>query len=402
MSDAMLYLRPRGSSFQWLILDGDVVSVRGEGTADDFDAAMESLAFEGPARLLIPAEDVLLTSADVPSRQAKQVAQAVPFVIEEALAADIDECHFAIGVRNPSGAIPVAVIETVKLRSMLDALGALGLNVVAARVDALCLPGKFPQLVVDPQRLHLRTGLNEGLGLEREHLSTVLELLDRQQLDALTIRVAGDVDIGIELASINGDGEVTLAADPLLDDVFELMCRDFDAAPLEMLQGDFKVAEVVTQGSGGWRSVAILAACAFFLHVLLLSGQGIYMSQQAAVYESQATELYRTVFPADKNVRDLRRRWRNHLGGSAGSADGAFISVFGTLAAQLPGSQLTLNNVNFNESRGDLILQFEAGRSEELVSFSQTLTGLGLDAEIGTITQEEDRVRGTIKVGTGG
>ena len=64
----------------------------------------------------------------------------------------------------------------------------------------------------------------------------------------------------------------------------------------------------------------------------------------------------------------------------------------------IPGSNLVLNNVNYNESRGDLILQLETSRSELLILFSQTLTKLGLNAEIGTINQGEDSVRGSIKV----
>ena len=59
---------------------------------------------------------------------------------------------------------------------------------------------------------------------------------------------------------------------------------------------------------------------------------------------------------------------------------------------------LTLNNVNFNESRGDLVLQVLGSRSEALVEYTQQLSGKGLDAEIGTITQEGDGVRGSIRV----
>ncbi len=75
-----------------------------------------------------------------------------------------------------------------------------------------------------------------------------------------------------------------------------------------------------------------------------------------------------------------------------------FVGLFSTAAGSLAGSSLVLNNVNFNENRGDLILQLEAPRSEQLVLFSQTLSKLGLDAEIGTISQEDSAVRGSIKV----
>ena len=52
---------------------------------------------------------------------------------------------------------------------------------------------------------------------------------------------------------------------------------------------------------------------------------------------------------------------------------------------------------------GDLILQLTATQSDHLVQFSQTLNKVGLDADIGTISQYEDSVRGSIKIrGFGG
>ena len=57
-----------------------------------------------------------------------------------------------------------------------------------------------------------------------------------------------------------------------------------------------------------------------------------------------------------------------------------------------------LGSVNYNDSRGDLILQVQAPRSDLLVSFVQTLKGAGLQADIGTINQEADVVKGSIKI----
>ena len=78
------------------------------------------------------------------------------------------------------------------------------------------------------------------------------------------------------------------------------------------------------------------------------------------------------------------------------------MALFAQSSRGLMSAGLTLSNVNFNESRGDLILQVEGRRSEELVQYTQQLTGQGLSAEIGTITQENDGVRGSIKVKAGG
>ncbi len=76
--------------------------------------------------------------------------------------------------------------------------------------------------------------------------------------------------------------------------------------------------------------------------------------------------------------------------------------MFSEAAKNLLGSELVLDNVNYNETRGDLIFQVQAPQSEKLVAFVQKLVNAGLKAEIGTISQEEDVVKGSIKIRSGG
>jgi hypothetical protein len=58
--------------------------------------------------------------------------------------------------------------------------------------------------------------------------------------------------------------------------------------------------------------------------------------------------------------------------------------------------------VNYNESRGDLVLQLETARSDGLIAYSQTLDKAGYDAVIGTINQGEESVKGSVKIKAGG
>ena len=119
---------------------------------------------------------------------------------------------------------------------------------------------------------------------------------------------------------------------------------------------------------------------------------------QADKFENQARSLYAEIYPNDRNVRDIRRRWKAHLGQVGDGSDGGFLPMFADTAKHLPGSELVLNNINFNESRGDLVLQLEADKSEQLIQFSQTLEKLDMNAEIGTINQGEDSVKGSIRI----
>ena len=142
----------------------------------------------------------------------------------------------------------------------------------------------------------------------------------------------------------------------------------------------------------------MLAGCAFLLHLMLMLGQAIFLDMKATQYTNQAEALYKEVFPADRNVRDLRRRWRSHLSKTATGGEQEFLALFGQAAFNIPGSSLVLINANYNESRGDLILSMIAPRSEQLVAYAESLVQAGLEAEIGTISQEENSVQGSIKI----
>ena len=61
--------------------------------------------------VLVPGADVLLAEPEVPARAGAKLQQLVPYALEEQLADDIDDLHFAIGKRaTESSRTPVAVV----------------------------------------------------------------------------------------------------------------------------------------------------------------------------------------------------------------------------------------------------------------------------------------------------
>mgnify|MGYP003303069438 FL=1 len=76
----------------------------------------------------------------------------------------------------------------------------------------------------------------------------------------------------------------------------------------------------------------------------------------------------------------------------------SFMKVFPEAARHVPASDMQLISVNFNASRGDLIMQLQASRNEQFVTLARTLSQAGLQADIGTLSQDEGLVRGNIKI----
>ena len=113
--------------------------------------------------VLLPAADVIITQADVPARGAR-LLQALPFALEEQLADDIDNLHFAAGQRRASGRTPVAVIRHDRFADYVARLGDAGIDATAVYVETqglARLPGTISLLIDDDLTI-----INDGADVE--------------------------------------------------------------------------------------------------------------------------------------------------------------------------------------------------------------------------------------------
>ncbi len=387
-----LFFRQSADSFEWLKFNG-----QGQLLAAG-ESQLAEIEVDGHAIFVVPGADVLHTTAVVPSRQYRQILQAVPYVIEESLAVDIEACFFALGDRTAQGEIEVAVVDLELMRKWYEEIATSHLDVaVVVTEHDLVNAGSRNAVLLDEGRAHIDLQNNASVTLPEGELALAAEVLEEGvQLDIWSASTLTQ-KVDLQLKELEAAG-VQVERLESTETPFERLCRGYTGAEINLLQGPFKRQERQSSRMNVWRSVAVLAAAALFLHIAGLAGQGWYLQTKASEFEDETRALYAAIFPEDRNVRDIRRRWNAHLGKQQ-TTDGGFISLLSRSTRQLDGSGLTLININFNESRGDLVLQVIGKQSEALVEYSQALISMGLDAEIGTITQDDDGVRGSVRVG---
>ncbi len=66
--------------------------------------------------VIVPAEDVLLTSAVLPKLSRSRLLQALPYAIEDQLTSDVESLHFVPADSQPDGTTPVVVVAQDKMR----------------------------------------------------------------------------------------------------------------------------------------------------------------------------------------------------------------------------------------------------------------------------------------------
>ena len=99
--------------------------------------------------VLVPSAEVLTTTVDIPVKGAKLLA-ALPFALEEHLADDIEDLHFAAGAKRSSGHTPVSVVSHARMEDWLAALSYAGIqpdSVVADSYGLARIPGTISMLV---------------------------------------------------------------------------------------------------------------------------------------------------------------------------------------------------------------------------------------------------------------
>ena len=212
-----------------------------------------------------PGEDVRLSRLEVSDDERKHLTKSLPFMLEEQVAEDIEDLHFAAAPLERND-YAVAVCT----RERMDAWSTLleefpGVNQWIPEPMLLpWQPGEWC-LVLESGRAVVRSGPAEGFSVEREMLPLLLEGALASGTEPRDVIIYG-ADQGADSA---------LVPDRLQDRVqwrhgrcpAALMLSDASETPLNLRQGDFAPRLPLGRWWRQWRAVAALFAVAFLLHL---------------------------------------------------------------------------------------------------------------------------------------
>src|SRR3954468_14298168 len=126
MAESLIIQLRDGVVPQWMVCDQDGHVI--------VNALSGELAQAGPLSvgrrtvIVVPATDALTTEAEAPAKSASKLAQVIPFALEERVADEIEDLHFALGERNSStGRVVVLVVARARIDGWLAELGAAGI-----------------------------------------------------------------------------------------------------------------------------------------------------------------------------------------------------------------------------------------------------------------------------------
>ncbi len=374
-------------SISWLVWASHSQEVIASGELPGADALVELAERLGtrPVVALVPASDVVLKQVALPGKPSRQVLQALPYMLEEEQAEDIEQLFLALGkVVQHDGQYSqqVAICQRERLEHWLGWLQHAGFSVSRMLPDALLLPEQqLPACIQLQQQWLLKQSSWQVSAIEANWWPDYL------QLAALPM-----------LTSYSPWPEELLQSHQLAEPELPLalLASELDKQDFTLLQGEYKPKRQVNRHWQIWRMPALLALACLALYLLQLGATGYQLSRQAASLSEQSRQLYLQAFP-DERIVNLSRQVQQKLAASGGGQQQSFLTLLHSLQQQLAKvPDISLDNLRFDAKRAELRF---AAKGDGFQSFERLKTGLeqaGFTVEQGALSNDGGKVQGSV------
>lgn len=345
--------------------------------------------------VLVPGTDVLLAEPEVPMKAGTKLQQVVPFALEEQLADDIDDLHFAIGKRaSDSSRTPVAVVRRSLMDEWLTSLKSSGLDPEAMYTESDLLPENPGQAIalMEEDVVVVRPPAGSPVTLPVEALGEALEIAQQATPElAATGGIRGLVlytgaaewhqhSAKVESLRERFDGIKIqlLSAGPLA--LFGQQLPT--AAPINLLQGSYTPTTARTVGWQSWKVAAILLACLVGLHVAGKAAELTALKRNEHTLDTSIGETFRTAMPGEQSTLNARRRMEERLAAAqnGGGPGGLLPALQAVVQARTVAPGTTLKALTLRQ--GTVEMKVSAKDATSLDHVSQSLKSNGWQAEL--------------------
>ena len=389
-------------------LVGDRLAWYPPGTSDepqwlDNDIARENLRAALAQRRLgvcfaVPGADARLLTLPVTAAEKKHISKSLPFALEEQVAEDIDDLHFA-SCSLDKDTMAVAICARSNMLHWQDLLADFS-GISQWRPEPLLLPWQEDEwcLVVEGDTVIVRLGQCEGFTVESDLLSTLLQGALAEQAAPGAIVVYGrdqSADTALLPASLHDkvqwrNGNLYAA----------LLLSESSGLNLNLLQGDFAPRLPFARWWGQWRAVAALFAVAFLLQLTATYADYRNLTAENLALRGAVQDSYRKAFPKGAVV-DAEKQLRRQLDALRGTGQSSgFVSLMERIGVVVAGlSDTSIASINYNEKGDEMRMNIVAADFEGVEQLRSRINEAGLEAVMESSSAQGDRVRARLRVG---
>lgn len=390
---------------EWLVADAN-----GTRRGNVSWGSLSDVAAQAAGRkviLLVPGTDVLLAEPVLPLKSGgAKLAQVVPFALEEHLAADVEDMHFAVGKRDSRPGTPVAAVARERMDAWQAALQAAGLatDTIYAETAVLPVVAGAVAVLIDGKRVYVRRDNLPGTVIEVEPLIEALQLAlasGEESRENVTIFLSED-DYERERELLEGLREFTasLQLKLLPDGPLPLFASNLSkSAAINLLQGSYASKTKLNVSFAPWRYAAVLATVFVAAHVGVKSWQYLHYKKIERQLDAQIAEVFQQALPGAPvpDSLEARRQVEQILGQLRGTGPtSGMLTTLGMLSeamAQAPNTDIEALSYRNNVTD----LRVLAPSVDVLDRIRQVAGERGVTAEIQSANPRDSKFEGRLQ-----
>ncbi|KTA93160.1 general secretion pathway protein GspL [Aeromonas salmonicida subsp. smithia] len=370
---------------EWLVWSAKEEEIIASGTLASAHALGELRERAGgrPVVTLVPGSDLIFRRVSLPGKYSRQAAAALPYLLEEQIASDVDELHLVV-LGHEGHDVDLMAVDKEKMQTWLGWLEAAGLKSQQLLPDVLALPQAadgWSALQLGKEWL-LRQGPCQGIVADEPLLAMLLAV----EAEPVTIHSHTPVP---PIPNANWQ-----AADPELPML--LLAKGALNCQANLLQGPYRPQTEYSRYWLQWRKVAVVAG---LLLLVALTQRGVHLYQlveQDKALKAEIRQVYTRIFPGETRIVNVRSQMAQHLKLLGQTPQDGVLLLLTELAptfAEVPG--LKPQVLRFDAARGELRLQVTAPGFTEIERFRE-LAGKRFEVQQGEVRSTEGKVEGAL------
>lgn len=364
--------------------------------------------------VLVPSCDLVLKSLNVPSKSVRAMHQAVPYMLEEELAQDVEQMFFAYGdVSNQDQEASthqncfVAAIDRTLMQQWQQWFADANINFKKMLPDALAMPlvNDGCSAIVLDQQVILRQGPWQAMTIDSQAWAVISSQLintaDDKNKELADTNEGSPFLINAYSTLPSGANELNIKAMPE-ELPLALLAQQAIIQPFNLLQGEFQYHEKRSPVVANWLWAAGIAIFALLFNVGLKGGQLLQVNSQLESVEQEIVNSYKATFPNTKNVRvntiksQLKRKL-TQVGD--GDSQTGFLVMLGKIRPAFEAvPELKPESLKFDGKRQEIRLQAIANDYQYFDKFKIEIEKNQLSVKKGAQSNQDDQVSGSFSI----
>ena len=390
---------------KWIKLDSDGVPItRGA------EARLEQIASitqNAHVTVLLPLQSMLLTSVNTRARKTKHLQKAVPYALEDEVADDVENLHFALGQRYGENDYPVAIIEKNSLDLILQKLADADIYPDILTADVFGLPFREDTwtILIEDERALVRTSKFQGFTIDLHNLQQILTSSLRQAETTpteLNVYRCDSHESGVKKFNfpINTNELDDCPPGLFADGLDENEC-------INLLQASYQKKDKKHRQFAPWKAAAILFGVWIGLSIVSVMIDHARLSKEEKNLNTQIETLMRQTFPDMHNISadsariKMESRLKNFIASANDGSQAGFMELLAMSGESMQQvGKVDIDTMDYRE--GKLNVSVKSSDIQMLDRIKQSLSNKNYLAEIQSANTQGSVVEAKLVISKGG